>query len=52
MTSERLEMIRSMHENNEVVHQFDIEWLIERAETAQELELRYEMTNRLGSDPK
>lgn len=37
MSNERIEMIKSLHNNDEEVHQFDIDWLIEQAEKVEEL---------------
>lgn len=39
MNNERLEIIKSMHENDEEIHQFDIDWLIERTAEAERLEI-------------
>lgn len=39
MDDERLEIIKSMHDNDEKIHQFDIDWLIERTAEAERLEV-------------
>lgn len=38
--NERIEMIKNLHNNDEEVHKFDIDWLIEQAEKVEELERR------------
>lgn len=54
MCKERIGVIKYMHSQDEEVHQFDIDWLIEQAEKAETLEKeKSELLCELGrSDTK
>lgn len=53
MNEERLEVIKHMYNNDENLHQFDIEWLIEQTEKVERYEkaLKYYAKNEALRTP-
>lgn len=48
MNEERIEVIKHMHSQDEKVHEFDIDWLIEQAEKAERRKILLDTVHSLS----